>query len=238
VNRVREALVLANLQRGALDEAERELKLTTPGRDEPWDISMFDIAVRAEIALGRGDVDTGLGLWRSAAAALRHDKHGRPGCDFSLLEPWARQVQAIAVVAHAHYGQLSLVAEITTALPGALSALTADPGAPNTPDEPYSGLLDCGSLLMALALADIDLGQRAADAGLVTSGARMVALAERFGSKGGFWPTVSPVRARRAAQDADGPAYDDAVSSYAGLDAEGLRTALRAALQARAQVSG
>jgi predicted ATPase/DNA-binding SARP family transcriptional activator len=237
-NRLRQALVLANLQRGALDEAERQLKLTTPGGDEPWDISMFDTAVRAEIALGRDDVDTGLGLWRSAAAALRHDKHGRPGWDFSLLEPWAREVQAIAVIAHARYGRLSPVAELITALPGALSALTADPGPPGPPDEPHSGRPDYGSLLMALALADIGLGQRAADAGLVTSGARMVALATRVGVKGGFWPTVSPVRARRAAQDADAPAYDDAVSSYAGLDAAGLRTAARAALAARTRVSG
>ncbi len=236
-NRLREALVLANLQRGALDEAERELKLTTPGGDDPWDISMFDTAVRAEIALGRGDVDTGLGLWRSAAAALRHDEHGGPGRDFSQLDPWARQVQAIAVVAHAYCGQLSLVAEITAALPGALSALTAD-RAPGTPDRSQPGLDDCGSLLMALALTDISLGQRAANAGLVTSGARMVALAERFGVKGGFWPTVSPERARRAAQDAGGPAYDDAVSSYAGLDTDGLRGAVDAALAARTQVSG
>ena len=71
-NRLREALVLANLQRGAFDEAERELKLTTPrSSDEPWDMSMFDTAVRAEIALGRGDVEEGLRLWRTAAAALR-----------------------------------------------------------------------------------------------------------------------------------------------------------------------
>src|SRR5580692_391763 len=71
-NRVREAIVGANLQLGAYDEAERELKLTTPhGADEPWDMSMFDTAMRAEIALGRGDVDTGLHLWRTAAATLR-----------------------------------------------------------------------------------------------------------------------------------------------------------------------
>ena len=42
-NRVREGMVAANLQRGALDEAERELKLTTPGGgDQPGDMSMFD----------------------------------------------------------------------------------------------------------------------------------------------------------------------------------------------------
>src|ERR1019366_3457662 len=56
-NRVREAIVGANVQRGAYDEAERELKLTAPrAEDEPWDMSMFDTAMRAEIALGRGDV--------------------------------------------------------------------------------------------------------------------------------------------------------------------------------------
>ena len=66
----------------------------------------------------------------------------------------------------------------------------------------------------------------------------MVALAERFGIQQGFGPTSSPARARRAAQDADGPAYDDAVSSYAGLDPDGLRAAARAALRARARLSG
>jgi hypothetical protein len=236
-NRVREAIVLANLQRGAFDEAERELKLTTPGGDEPWDMSMFDAAARAEIALGRGDVDTGLGLWRSAAAALRHPRQGGPGDDLSRLEPWALQVQAIAVVAHALHRRLDLVTEITTVLPAALTALTAGPGSPDTPAASYSGLPACGPLLVALALTDIDLGQRTANINLARSGARMIALAERFGVKGGFWPSVSPERARQVAQDTDRPAYDDAVSSYAGLDPDGLRIAVQAALRARARVS-
>ncbi len=238
-NRVREAIVGANLQRGAYDEAERELKLTTPhGADEPWDMSMFDTAMRAEIALGRGDVDTGLQLWRTAAAALRDTQRPGPGGDVSRLDPWALQVQAVTVVAHAHHGRLGLVAEITGALPAALSALTADPGPPpGTLDASY-GLATCGSLLLALAMADIDRGQRAADAGLARSGARMIALAERFGLKNGLQRTMSAVRARRAAQDADGPAYAEAVSAWSGLDPEGLRAAARAALRERARVSG
>jgi hypothetical protein len=81
-------------------------------------------------------------------------------------------------------------------------------------------------------------GAVAASTGLARSGARMVALAERFGIQQGFGPTSSAARARRAAQDADGPAYDDAVSSYAGLNPDGLRAAARAALQARARLSG
>ena len=96
----------------------------------------------------------------------------------------------------------------------------------------------CASLLLALAMTDIDRGQRAADAGSVGSGARMIALAERFGLKNGLQRTMSAARARRAAQDADGPAYAEAVSAYAGLDPEGLRAAARAALRERARVSG
>jgi predicted ATPase/DNA-binding SARP family transcriptional activator len=238
-NRLREAIVGANLKRGAYDEAERELKLTTPRAvDEPWDMPMFDTTMRAEIALGRGDVDTGLHLWRSAAATLRDRQRPGPGGRPSRLDPWALQVQATAVVAHAQHGRLGLVAEITGALAAALSTLTADPGPPAGTFAASYDLVVCGSLLLALAMTDIDRGQRAADAGFARSGARMIALAERFGLKNGLQPTMSAARARRAAQDAGGPAYADAVSSYAGLDPEGLRAAARAALQARAQVSG
>jgi predicted ATPase/DNA-binding SARP family transcriptional activator len=238
-NRVREAIVVANLQRGAYDEAERELKLTTPhGADESGVMSMFDATVRAEIALGRGDVDTGLLLWRTAAAALRDTQRAGSGGGLSRLDPWALQVQAAAVVAHAHHGRLGPVAEITGALPAALSALTADPGPPPGTLAASYGLAVCGSLLLAVAMTDIDRGQRAADADCARSGARMIALAERFGLKGGLQPTMSAARARQAAQDADGPAYAEAVTSYAGLEPEGLRAAARAALRDRAKVSG
>ncbi len=66
----------------------------------------------------------------------------------------------------------------------------------------------------------------------------MIALAERFGLKDGMLPTMSAARARRAARDADGPAYAGAVSSYASLDTGGLRAAARAALRERALRSG
>ena len=66
----------------------------------------------------------------------------------------------------------------------------------------------------------------------------MIALAERFGLKNGIQPTMSTARARRVAQDADWPAYADAVSSYAGLDPDGLRAAARAALRERTLLSG
>jgi hypothetical protein len=238
-NRVREGIVIANVQRGAYDEAERELKLTTPrARDEPWEMPMFDTAVHAEIALGRGDVDAGLQLWREAAAALWDPRRQEPGDGLLGLDTWGLQIQAAAVAAHAYHRRLGLVAEITGALPAVLLAMTEDPGPPPGTLAATYDLAVCASLLLALALADIDRGRRAADAGAVRSGARMIALAERFGLKNGLQPTMSAARARRAAQDADGPAYDDAVSSYAGLAPESLRAAARAALLERTPVSG
>jgi hypothetical protein len=240
-NRLREAMVMANLQLGALDEAERELKLTTPRPvDEPWDMSMFDTVARAEIALGRGDVDTGLRLWRSAAAGLRGTTLQRPGGELSSLEPWAQQVQAMTVVAHAQHDRLALVAEITDALPASLSALTAN--LPPPPDTSAGSRMDfavCGSLLLALAMTDLDRARRAGDEPAARSGARMVALAERFGFQQGFGTAKATARAQQAAQDADGPAYADAVSAYADLlDPEALRAAARAALGERARLSG
>jgi predicted ATPase/DNA-binding SARP family transcriptional activator len=235
-SRLREAIVAAHLQRGAYDEAERELALTTPqAAGELGGMPMFGTAVRAEIALGRGDTGTGLALWRSAAAALR-DPH--PGSrDLSHLDSWALEVQAAAVIAHAHHGLPGPVAEITGALPATLAALTADPGPPSGTLAASYDLAACGSLLLALALTDIGQGQSTADGGLTRSGARMIALAEGIGRKYGFQPAVSTERARRAAQDADGEAYTAALSGYAGLNPGGLRAAARAALQERARLS-
>jgi predicted ATPase/DNA-binding SARP family transcriptional activator len=234
-NRVRAAMVLANLQSGALDQAERELELTTQAGWDAGDLSMFDTAVRADIALGRDDPDAGLCLWRAAAAALWDPRQGAGG-DLSYQEPWSQQVQAMAVVAHAQQGRLDLVIEIADALPALLSALIADAGpSADKSAAPYPGFSIWGSRLLALAMTDLDRARRAGDERAARSGARMIALAERFGFQHGF-PTMSAARARRAARDADGPAYADAVSSYAGLGPEALAAAARAALAAR--VSG
>src|SRR5262249_4598555 len=113
----------------------------------------------------------------------------------------------------------------------------------DSPLASWPGISVYGSLLLALAMTDIARARDAATAesastGLARSGARMVALAERFGIQQGFGPTSSAARARRAARDADGPAYDDAVSSYAGLDPGALPGAARTALRERAQLSG
>jgi tetratricopeptide (TPR) repeat protein len=64
--RVRWALALANLQLGAIDEAEHWLEQVALNRaDEPVGVFSFNLGARAEILLARGEVEAGLRLWRS-----------------------------------------------------------------------------------------------------------------------------------------------------------------------------
>ena len=212
--RTRWALVLANLQRGAYDEAERGLARALQDADEDMaGLPMFDICARAEIALGRGDVEDGLDLWRQAAQRLRYAS----GESFDA-PAWAWEVQAVAVVSHARHGRLDRIADVVETLPAALTALLGSM-------PPVSAKV-CGVLLVALAVADLDHGA-------ARSGVPMVALAERFGWPRGFHPAMSPARIRALAERADRPAYRDAVSGYAGLDQAGLRAAALAALRER-----
>ena len=143
----------------------------------------------------------------------------------------ALEAEAVTVVAHAQHGRLDLVAELTGKLPDRLSAMLSNP-VENPP--PYLMELPIsGALLLALAMVDLDRGARTGDQRATRSGARMIALAERLRFPRNFQPTMSSARARQAATDADRPAYDDAVSSYAGLGREDLRAAALAALRAR-----
>ncbi|HEY4021545.1 MAG TPA: hypothetical protein VGM75_22840, partial [Pseudonocardiaceae bacterium] len=88
----------------------------------------------------------------------------------------------------------------------------------------------CGAALLAVAMTDLDRAPSLA--------VRMIALACRLHFLRGFQPVMSLDSAEQAARDADGPAYDDAVSSYAGLDNAALRTEILAVLAEHARLSG
>ena len=212
--RARWAILLANLQRGAFDEAERGLERADRGAAEASGLVMFDVCARAEIRLGRGDIDGGLRLWRQAADRLRTPPPGAGA--------WAHEVRAVAVVTHARHGRLDAVEDITGTLPEVLSQAV--------PAASVAEFAACGALLLALALADLDRGA-------VTYGVRMIALAERFGFPRGFQPTMSITRLRGVAERADRTAYAEAVSAYAGLDHEGLRAAALSGLRDRGRLS-
>jgi len=214
---MRWGLMLANLQTGDLDAAEYWLAEALRNQPEGSAADAFtpDLGARAEIALARGDIETGLGLWRRALERLERTSGPVPG-DELVMEGWVLELRSVALTAHARHGRTDLVAPLVATLPDRLTALLTRPtAAPHyvTVDFPV-----CGALLLALgaiALADGD-GAR---------GARLTALAERFRALRNFQPTMSSTHAREAAENADRAAYEDAVSTYAALDTEGLREA-------------
>jgi tetratricopeptide (TPR) repeat protein len=212
-------LVLANLQLGAVDEAEHWLEQTEPQADEPVGTLTYGFGIRAEILLARGEVEAGLRLWRRAVDLLVNAEGPIFGFDEEpSQETWILEATAVTVVAHAQHGRLDLVEELTGPLPDRLSAMLANP-VENPP--PYlMELLLSGGLLLALAMVDLDRGARTGDERTTRSGARMIALAERFRFPRNFQPTMSSARARQAA-------------THAGLGHEDLRAAALDALRAR-----
>ncbi|MFI8304717.1 ATP-binding protein [Streptomyces sp. NPDC085927] len=222
---IRWLLVLACLQRGEPDEAEYWLRQaesdTIPQQDSFY---RPDLGGRAEIALARGLTELGLGLWRGAVERIR--KAGPVHSGDPRLDPWALQVQSAAVTAHAYAGRLELVAEPVDRLRQGLRTLLSGPA--GSPME----LPVFGTVLHALGMAGLASGDADAGAGAGAGAVRMIALAERLRVLRDFQPTMSADRAQKAAQDADGAAYADAVSEYAALERDELWEAARAVVPA------
>ncbi|MFI2411450.1 ATP-binding protein [Streptomyces sp. NPDC018947] len=211
---IRWGLVLACLQRGDVDEAEQWLRQAE--REQPPDAAAefgSALSARAEIALARGLTEEGLRLWRRAV-----DRTAPEGAGFEedpLVGPWELELRSAAVAAHAQAGCPGQVARLTADLRERLRGLLALPVAAPGQLPVY------GTVLLALGLAGLAEGD--------TSAVRLLALAERLSPVRQF-PTFSASRCRRAAEDADGAAYADAVSEYAALGRDELRDAVRAAL--------
>lgn len=240
---IKAALILANLQLGAIDEAEHWLPLTTPERQEEAAETetepeteteaetvgalAFGLGMRAELWLARGDTEAGLREWRRAVGTSESGENALYRTDPPGLEPWTLEIEAAAVVAHAHHGRLDLIEEAVRELPHKLWTMLSHPV-----EKPPAYLMDlpvCGALLLALAMVELDRAERTGDAAARTTGARLIALAERFRFLRGFQPTMASARARHAAEQADRAAYEGAVSSYAALGREELlATALTA----------
>ncbi|MFF5228068.1 ATP-binding protein [Dactylosporangium sp. NPDC000521] len=229
-SRVRGAMALASLQRGALDEAEDLLEQAVRSAHEPGDDPMmFGSGVRAEILIARGDVDAGLALWREVVARL----DAAEGQQLPGSAGWAMEVRATTVIAHAQHGRLDLVRAIAADLPDLLARLLASSGAVNAVGGPVYG-----TLLLALAVADLDRGRRAGDARVAAGAARMIALAEAFRFTMGFQPTMPAGYARDLAEQADAAEYVSAASDYAALERDALREAAAAVLLARRALIG
>ncbi|TYK47048.1 ATP-binding protein [Actinomadura decatromicini] len=220
------ALGAVHLHLGEVDEAERWLdRSLVSGPDETFGTATFNLGARAEIAFARGDAETGLRLWREAVERLAEEKN--PVAP-PVADPWTLEAHSVTVVAHARHGRLDLVEDVAAGLPAMLAGLLAEPQPPMPVS--FMDLPICGGLLLALALADLARAGWTAEAPprVRTRTARAVALAERLHFVRVFQPTMSPAAAHAIAEDADGPAYADAVSEYAGLGRADLRDAVRA----------
>src|SRR6266511_1118848 len=229
---IRWGLVLTSLQLGAIDEAEHWLELAVLNQlDDAGGTFTYELSVRAEILLARGEVDAGLRLWRRVVDQLNSPESATYRIEPSGLDPWTLEVQAVTVVAHAHHGRLDLVEQLTGELPHKLSAILTNPI--GTPLPSVFELPVCGALLLALGMVDLDRGQRSGDERATRSGVRMVALAERFRFPRNFQPTMTAARARHAAEHAPRSAYADAVSTYTDLGLDDLRAAAQTALRVR-----
>lgn len=241
---VHAALALIGLQLGDVDDAERQLDLATryPADDEAamtfglgTDAESghaFDHAVRGEIALARGQTETGLSLWRTAVEQVTQ-LNSRSLIAEHSLDLWAVEIDTAAVMAHAQHGRLDLVAEAAGELRHSLTKALASP----LVSSPMSRLElpACGALLLALATVDLAAVEETGGvgAGLRRSAARLIALAERFRLLRNFQPTMSPARARRTAERADATEYARAAAEYTALPHEDLRAAALDALRQR-----
>ncbi|GHC83725.1 ATP-binding protein [Streptomyces flavofungini] len=232
---IRSGLALACLQRGDLDESEHWLRQVEAGGAQQDGFYSPDIGVRAEIALVRGLPETGLGLWRGAMERLAETGsryHGDP-----WIDPWALEIQAAAVTAHAYAGRLEVVEEAVDRLRQRLRTLLRGPSRSPMELPVYGTVLHAlGVSGLASSGAGVRPGARAegsAGAGAAADAVRMIALAERLRVLREFQPTMSAARARHAAEHADGAAYADAVSGYAALGLDELRDAARALIRDR-----
>ncbi|MCX5536063.1 AfsR/SARP family transcriptional regulator [Streptomyces sp. NBC_00006] len=206
---IRWGFALACLQRADPDEAETwQRRAQAEGTAQKDPFYSPDLGVCAEIALARGDTEAGLELWRRAVARLpaagaQHDGE-------LWHDPWALQIQATAVTAHAYADRLAPVADTVDRLRAVLAGPTAD----------QLALSVLGTVLHALGAAG--LTDRTPEA------VRTLALAERLWVLRDFEPTMAAARARQAAESADRAAYTDAVAEYAALGRDELRDAARA----------
>jgi len=224
---LRWGLVMARLGLGQYDEAERAMEIAAADMvtlDDAWNTqTTFGLGARAEIHLGRGEVDQGLRMWRRARDLIIAESHDADLASFGFAA-WRIEVQGVSAIAHLRHGRGDLVADDVARLAGDATDLLDMPTAGMPPSFMLYPL--CGVVLLALGVTDVLRGEE-------RTGAALIALADALRCSRNFHPTMSPDWFRELAANADRVAYDDAVRGYAGLPIEELRTAALTLLRGR-----
>ncbi|KNX36680.1 ATP-binding protein [Luteipulveratus halotolerans] len=222
VTQLRWLLAFAALQLGDVDGAQRWYEEGGPtSADDPHGFG-WRSAVWAEICLAKGDVEAGLHGWRRAADQVGSATNAYFTTDPPGLEPWTLATESVAVIAHAGADRLDDVTALVTRLHDKLGGLFA--GAGRTQHATYLDYPVSGLGLLALGLAHLVSRDD------VVYGVRLIVLAQQFRYPK-MQPSVTRTDVLALAHDAGGPAYDDAVSSYAGLGPEEAVAAARALVQ-------
>ena len=151
---IRWAVALASLQAGAIHEAEHWLALAALNRaDDAVELLTFELGLRAEILLARGEVEAGLRLWRRAAD--RAEEHRERGLSHraSGLDAGTLEIQAVAVIAHARHGCST---SLRRSPPNCRASCRRCSRTPSSIRRYLADFPVCGALLLAVAMADLD----------------------------------------------------------------------------------
>lgn len=212
VAQIRWAMVAISLGLGDIDEAEHGLALTAlNGVDDFAGELLPGPGLRAEVALARGDIDTGLRRWRHAIDQLGTQRGEGFLATTPGLEVWVLECRAAAVVAHAQHGRLDLVADVAAGLPDTLAGLLTERSTSSAAS--VQDIQVIGALLVALAYVNPERAPR------------MIALAERCHYLRGYRPTMASDRVRSLAERVDKATYGVPVTEYAALADDELRSA-------------
>ncbi|MGY2877086.1 putative ATPase/DNA-binding SARP family transcriptional activator [Marmoricola sp. URHA0025 HA25] len=143
---LRSLFALSAIAEGDLDRAETELaKLTLEDTDNVFGGGLVIDLASAEMALARGDVDTGLERYR--AAVVRVHELTFPGLPPTGMEPWVLFAESTALTAYAYHRP-----EDDGYAPGLFRSGLDRLGSVLDPDYPYLDYPVCGLSCFALGL--------------------------------------------------------------------------------------
>ncbi|HWC23501.1 MAG TPA: BTAD domain-containing putative transcriptional regulator [Flexivirga sp.] len=219
ITSMRWLLATLRLHRGDLAGATRQLQaVSIDEAEDAFGEGTTGLAIRAELELAKGQVDSGLHRYRAAVEHAETRSHLAPFIGEETVTPWVTIARAGCLAAHAVHGRLEQVAGLAQQLAESLREVSRDIGKPTTlvirVDLPVCG---CAVLGLSYALAS----SAAATAAERAQAAQGVALSNALGVSR-TPPAMSFAPAERFAIQTDAPAYASGQKMYAGTGRDEL----------------
>ncbi|HET7386663.1 MAG TPA: BTAD domain-containing putative transcriptional regulator [Nocardioidaceae bacterium] len=213
VRQLKAQLAVCDLADGDLDSAARWLAEVDreESRGSGWGGTLAGGTGRAELALARGDVASGLRLYREAAAAL-NDVPVPVVEEMRGLEPWVLYPDAAVLATHVVHGALAEVPDLPAGLATRIHTML-------TGGSPFLDYPVAGAVLYALGLWQLSV---AGVPDQVEAAVRLLAIAERF-SYSRMLPALAWAHAAGAIESRDPAALERQRAAVAGVDRAELR---------------